>query len=121
MAIQAECLDYLNPGSEVKIITSTDGEFTGEVVACDGNQRIVLLKSHRPDQPPEVDDLHLINMDQVKNVEVLREVLVEDTVDSETFHVDVADLQAKQSRLLQAAESAKQTGRPQGVPSTTTE
>ncbi|XP_055348304.1 LSM12 homolog A-like [Paramacrobiotus metropolitanus] len=103
-------LDYLNVGAVVSVRTMLDKDIEGEVIACDGNSRMLLLRSHRPEQDVELDDLHIINMDHVKNVKVLREV-PDNFVPSDASdlpHVDLAEISNRlnEKLALRAKEKA---------------
>ncbi|GAU99340.1 hypothetical protein RvY_10359 [Ramazzottius varieornatus] len=106
-------LDYLNPGSEVRIVTSLKHEIVGEVIVCDGTQRMLLLKSRRPNQPPETHDLRLINMNQVISCELIRDVEVDGDqypIGPETAYIELSKLENRLKQKLAERSQRRSSG-----------
>jgi protein LSM12 homolog len=77
------------PGSMVSIETCHDNCFEGEVIAFDYHKRVLLLKCSASSGQPAMSDVHLINLSNVKDVKIKKEVKKEDVNSSTPLHLNL--------------------------------
>lgn len=77
-------------GSIISLITCHDNVYEGEVLAFDYHKKILLIKCPSSSGQPSLNDVHLINLSNVTDVKIKKEVKKEEISSSSLPHLNLS-------------------------------
>lgn len=76
-------------GSIISLITCHEGVYEGEVLAFDYHKKILLIKCPASSGQASLNDVHLINLSNVTDVKIKKEVKKEDLNSTSLPHLNI--------------------------------
>lgn len=88
-------------GSIISLITCHEGVYEGEVLAFDYHKKILLIKCPASSGQPSLNDVHLINLSNVTDVKIKKEVKKEELNSTSLPHLNINKVELRKKQAIE--------------------